>query len=1536
MAAAQAIEAVAGSVAQWSPQGGTVDTVRTTEALSFGSVQLSQVLAHGAPLLASGGKEFDAPDESLDTNARLALQRTQLRQRLGLGAEVDALISDEDVQIAVVNADERSRRQREEEEAQRKAAEVRAVLASSEGLSARERNKARRKLKQAVDMKASTSLRTSTADVSGTAGGAVGGTGGVAGNESKIDEAQAFAQAEPDEWPFSPICERLRHELFDSQWEVRHGAALALRDVLRLHGRGAGTSAELSHAANAAANAAWLEDCAVRCVCVLALDRFADYVGDTAVAPVRETTAQALAALAKHLAVPVLHQLVRALLELAGQPRWETRHGALQGLKYLVAVRGADLALVHAAVVAALQAALSDAADDVRAVAADALLPLAGDCTASATAAMAMPLWDALTDLDELTAATASVLTLLAELHALGTHVPAPLVDLMPRLWPFFYHPVQSVRAAAFRMTQSLLSSTEKHSPISAPTSPSPSPSSGLSVAILVPALRHTFQTGRYESAVSLATHIQSLWWCLLSQSVCTDLSAVCGPLLSLWVELAATPLTHPLAAGLLLQAHHHGQGHAQQLHTPPAPEPVASADGRKRGRGASASDATKKARGDSAPTHTHASAPSAVPSSAAVALDLVPDEELRRASLLASLLGALYPLLPAASLPSALEPVFQLLNSMSARKRLLGALICHEAASSTGTSSSALRTHLAPVLTRVLVIDDELALGYADVDAPLAQLVSDTRALAVASARLLSAGQLAAFTQPLEKPTAQARVAATRALLAALAGLAPAALPPETSAKRAAVQHALERTEAVAQATHVQVQAAAAAALAACGSLPEKINPVMRPLMSSLRIEALVPLQRRSARALAEVLRQLEGRQPAPHAKVLANVCALLCAPLAPLFTGVPLSEADAALAQVGQRGAEQALHQCAATYGAALFTALPSVWDACAAPLAPGATDPKACAEALLVLERLYCALHPSALATVREQLLQRVVASLRSASAPVRGAAARCLAAACGADEAAAMEAVVRHVLPMLGESTAQVRLGACEAVGQVVRVRGAALAPYLAFLAVPLMRRMADPVAELRTSVAATFAAIVRLLPLEAGAPEPALPADLAALRREERKFVEQLLDGAKLEAFVPCVAVKAELRAYQREGVSWLAFLNRFGLHGVLCDDMGLGKTLQTITMITSDHAIRRARFKETQRAEFAPLPTLVVCPPTLVPHWIYEIGKFAPDDFTATAYQGAPAERAAVRGAIGKYEVVVMSYEVLRKDVEVLAAQAWNYMVLDEGHVIKNAKTKLAQAVKRIQAEHRLVLSGTPVQNNVLELWSLFDFLMPGFLGSERDFNEAFSRPILASRDAKASARDIEAGTLALEALHRQVLPFLLRRRKEDVLHDLPPKIIQDQYADLSALQLRLYESFAKNTNVSAELDAAEAEEAAASKATQHVFQALQYLRKLCSHPALVYDPAIPMHVAALKEAGGELHSIQHAPKLLALRQLLHDSGIGTEESAQPLTDTGAAHRVLLFAQMQATLDLVENDLLKPLMPTGIVTRFGGLFFFLA
>lgn len=322
--------------------------------------------------------------------------------------------------------------------------------------------------------------------------------------------------------------------------------------------------------------------------------------------------------------------------------------------------------------------------------------------------------------------------------------------------------------------------------------------------------------------------------------------------------------------------------------------------------------------------------------------------------------------------------------------------------------------------------------------------------------------------------------------------------------------------------------------------------------------------------------------------------------------------------------------------------------------------------------------------------------------------------------------------------------------------------------------------------------------------------------------------------------------------------------------------MGLGKTLQSICILAGKHFERAEKYKSTQSLDAVHLPSLIVCPPTLTGHWYYEILKYT-DNLRPVLYVGTTRDRQKLIPKLSTSDVVITSYEVVRNDISGLQNLNWFFCILDEGHIIKNAKTKLTKSVKMLRAQHRLILSGTPIQNNVLELWSLFDFLMPGFLGSEHTFNERFSKPILANRDGKS--KNGEAAALALEALHKQVLPFLLRRLKEDVLNDLPPKIIQDYYCELSELQKNLYDEFSQSNALESAAGVVESagKEGKANGAQKHVFQSLQYLRKLCNHPALVMKGDDKSIKAAFSKVGvkdhvGGLSDIQHAPKLLALK----------------------------------------------------------------
>lgn len=190
-------------------------------------------------------------------------------------------------------------------------------------------------------------------------------------------------------------------------------------------------------------------------------------------------------------------------------------------------------------------------------------------------------------------------------------------------------------------------------------------------------------------------------------------------------------------------------------------------------------------------------------------------------------------------------------------------------------------------------------------------------------------------------------------------------------------------------------------------------------------------------------------------------------------------------------------------------------------------------------------------------------------------------------------------------------------------------------------------------------------------------------------------------------------------------------------------DMGLGKTLQSICILASKHHERAEKYMATKSPDSVHLPSLIICPPTLMGHWYYEILKYA-ENLKPIKYGGSSRERSRLLTKILDHDVVITSYEIVRNDIQHLQKFNWHYCILDEGHIIKNARAKLTKSVKCIHANHRLLLSGTPIQNNVLELWSLFDFLMPGFLGTEHFFNERFSKPILANRDGRS--KNGEAG----------------------------------------------------------------------------------------------------------------------------------------------------------------------------------------------
>lgn len=527
---------------------------------------------------------------------------------------------------------------------------------------------------------------------------------------------------------------------------------------------------------------------------------------------------------------------------------------------------------------------------------------------------------------------------------------------------------------------------------------------------------------------------------------------------------------------------------------------------------------------------------------------------------------------------------------------------------------------------------------------------------------------------------------------------------------------------------------------------------------------------------------------------------------------------------------------------------------------------------------------------------------------------------------------METIIENILPMMGDTASDVdRVGISELVYELIERLDGRIVPYLVFFIVPILGRMSDQNDSVRALVTRCFSRLMELMPLEGDSEIPAdLSTKLIERRNHERNFIVQLLDPSKLQPYKIPIKIKAELRSYQIDGINWLGFLNSYQLHGILCDDMGLGKTLQTITIMASDQFYRSKIFRESQSPDHRPLPNLVICPNSVTGHWKHEILNYT-ENFVPLVYSGSPSERKELQPECSGCDFLIVSYEVLRNDIEFFQKLHFNYHVLDEGHIIKNSASKITQAVKSIRSNHRLILSGTPIQNNVLELWSLFDFLMPGFLGDEKQFTDRYAKPIIAmkniggfnpalSRNQRQSSRMDpkriqEAGTLALESLHKQVLPFLMRRLKEDVLKDLPPKIIQDYYCELSPLQKKLYEEFVQS-------QAGILHDEKSSKST-HIFKALQFMRKLCNHPSLVVSENSKNYSEEILPytIGQSLSDVRNAPKLLALKELLDECGIGSETPS---------HRVLIFCQMKSMINLIENQLFGKFFPTMSYMRLDG------
>ena len=322
-----------------------------------------------------------------------------------------------------------------------------------------------------------------------------------------------------------------------------------------------------------------------------------------------------------------------------------------------------------------------------------------------------------------------------------------------------------------------------------------------------------------------------------------------------------------------------------------------------------------------------------------------------------------------------------------------------------------------------------------------------------------------------------------------------------------------------------------------------------------------------------------------------------------------------------------------------------------------------------------------------------------------------------------------------------------------------------------------------------------------------------------------------------------------LRPYQKQGVAWLAFLRENGFGGILADEMGLGKTLQTLAYLRS------------RRREPGARPHLIVCPTSLVFNWVAESNKFTPELKILPLHGPDRHERFA---DILVHDVVITSYALLRRDADAYGALDFDTVVLDEAQHIKNRQTQNAQAVKAVKAEHRLVLTGTPMENSVLDLWSIFDFIMPGYIGGATDFRERYELPITRERDSAAQQR-----------LARRLRPFMMRRLKKDVAPDLPARLEQISFCELTAEQRDVYRQVMEASRKEV-MESVQGQ--GAGKSRMVALNALLRLRQICCDLRLLkLDGVNPANASSKLELFGELleEAIDGGHRLLVFSQFV-------------------------------------------------------------
>jgi superfamily II DNA or RNA helicase len=357
-------------------------------------------------------------------------------------------------------------------------------------------------------------------------------------------------------------------------------------------------------------------------------------------------------------------------------------------------------------------------------------------------------------------------------------------------------------------------------------------------------------------------------------------------------------------------------------------------------------------------------------------------------------------------------------------------------------------------------------------------------------------------------------------------------------------------------------------------------------------------------------------------------------------------------------------------------------------------------------------------------------------------------------------------------------------------------------------------------------------------------------------------LEKLRNFEQIEPFDAPKSFEGELRPYQKSGYDWLKFLKQYNFGGCLADDMGLGKTVQTLALLQSE------------KEQGASNPSLLVMPTSLLYNWGLEAAKFTPD-LKVMLYTGTSREKNTE--LFSQYDLILTSYGILRLDIDLMKSYPFNYVILDESQAIKNPGSIITKAVKKLNARHRLILTGTPIENGTLDLWSQMSFVNPGLLGNQAFFRDEFQIPI-------EKRNDVEK----MKKLHHLIKPFILRRLKSQVATDLPEKVENVQYCEMTEEQEQIYEetkSFYRNTILEA------IDQEGMPKSQMAVLQGLTKLRQLANHPKMTHPE--------YENGSGKFKDVIHKIETIL-----------SEE-----------HKILIFSQYVKHLELFRQELDRQNIP---------------